>query len=232
MCARFTTRSILPQPLYPILHQGLKRIFPQCVWELDALQDIAPATVALTFDDGPHPKHTPALLGILDELEVKATFFVLGCRVERWPHLVESIINQGHHIGIHGYDHVSFPSLSIANLQQALAQTRQLIAAAICQEPEVFQDVRPPNGLFLPQTLDYLCAWHYRPVMWSVVPEDWMMPSVEEVVQRILIQVYPGALIVLHDGVHGGAQVAETVRILVPALIDRGYSFTTLASRA
>ena len=89
-------------------------------------------------------------------------------------------------------------------------------------------DVRPPNGLFTPQTLNLLSQWQYRPVMWSVVPEDWVRPGVSVVVQRVLQQVNNGSLIVLHDGACGGQDVAATVQNLVPQLLQQGYSFVTV----
>ncbi|MEN9223618.1 MAG: polysaccharide deacetylase family protein, partial [Thermostichus sp. BF3_bins_97] len=95
--ALFSAQQILPPPLYPPLHWGLKTLFPDCLWELPA----NPHTrqVALTFDDGPHPDHTPALLRVLAAFQVPATFFVLGERVQRWPHLAQQIHQQGHHLG-------------------------------------------------------------------------------------------------------------------------------------
>lgn len=225
--ANSSTRSILPQTLYPWIHQGGKRLFPQCVWELP--QDLTSTPqVALTFDDGPHPDHTPALLAVLDRWEIRASFFLLGQRVQHYPQITAQIGAAGHHIGLHGYRHRSFPGLSREELRTSLAQTQDLIAAACGGTPSHYRDVRPPNGLFLPQTLRALRQWGYRPVMWSLVPEDWVSPPIDQVLGRILSRVYGGALIVLHDGAHGGSQVAETVDRLVPCLLERGYGFLTL----
>jgi peptidoglycan/xylan/chitin deacetylase (PgdA/CDA1 family) len=113
-------------------------------------------------------------------------------------------------------------------LKQSLQKTQEAIAQACQIPPENIRDVRPPNGLFTPQTLSLLHQWNYRPVMWSVVPEDWERPGVSVVVQRVLRQVQNGSLIVLHDGYCGGQDVAETTARLIPQLLQQGYHFVTI----
>ncbi|GAB4384264.1 MAG: polysaccharide deacetylase family protein [Elainellaceae cyanobacterium] len=215
-------------PLYPVLHRFLKPSFPGCLW----LGDPASTTIALTFDDGPHPSHTPRLLEVLDQYQIPVSFFWLGVCVQRSPEMAQAIWQRGHWIGLHGYDHQSFPLLTINQLQHSLEQTQVAIAQA-CQldlsyVKQNIRDVRPPNGLFTPQTLQYLRQWNYRPVMWSVVPEDWVRPGIDVVLQRVLNQTQNGSLIVLHDGYCGGEDVAETVDRLLPILLERGYKFVTV----
>ena len=118
--------------------------------------------------------------------------------------------------------------LTPAALNQSLEETQAAIAEACSVHPMTIRDVRPPNGLFTPQTLNLLHQWHYRPVMWSVVPEDWVRPGVSVVVQRVLEQVQNGSLIVLHDGACGGQDVAATTDKLVAALLRQGYQFVTV----
>ena len=107
-------------------------------------------------------------------------------------------------------------------------KTQETISQACQLEPKHLRDVRPPNGLFTPQTLKLLHQWQYRPVMWSVVPEDWVSPGVEVVVRRVIQQVQNGSLIVLHDGYHGGEDVAQTTDRLIPQLLQQGYKFVTI----
>ncbi|MFS8904360.1 polysaccharide deacetylase family protein [Synechococcus sp. H60.4] len=222
----FSPQQILPSALYPLLHQGLKTLFPEALWELPA--DPSRQQVALTFDDGPHPQHTPALLQVLQEFQVPATFFVLGERVQRWPHLAWQIRQQGHGIGLHGWQHHSFTQLSRSELHNRLRRSQAALVAACGGIPEEYRAVRPPNGLFWPQTLVDLRRWGFFPVMWSVVPEDWLEPPVALVVERVLAQVRPGSLIVLHDGAQGGSQVAKVTRHLIPALREEGFDFVSL----
>ena len=211
-------------PLYPLLYQILQPTFPNCLWtgKLDS------KAIALTFDDGPHPDYTPQLLEVLDRYSIPASFFLLGAGVNRSPKITRAIYERGHWLGLHGYDHRSFPLLTTLDLKQSLQATQAAIARACCLDPATICDVRPPNGLFTPQTLNLLSQWRYRPVMWSVVPEDWVRPGVSVVVQRVLQQVNNGSLIVLHDGACGGQDVAATVQNLVPQLLQRGYRFVTV----
>jgi peptidoglycan/xylan/chitin deacetylase (PgdA/CDA1 family) len=211
-------------PLYPVLHRILKPAFPTCLWHGQS----DTSTIALTFDDGPHPQHTPQLLKVLDQYNIPASFFWLGACVDRSPTIAKAIYERGHWIGLHGYTHRAFPSLSPTELKQELEQTQAAIAKACHLSPEAVRDVRPPNGLFTPQTLKLLSEWHYRPVMWSVVPEDWVNPGVQIVTQRVLQQTTSGSIIVLHDGYYGGQHVADVVAQLIPQLLSRGYRFASI----
>jgi peptidoglycan/xylan/chitin deacetylase (PgdA/CDA1 family) len=211
-------------PIYPIVHQVLKPLFPECLWAGDEKSPM----IALTFDDGPHPQHTPKLLKVLDRYGVVASFFWLGACVNRSPAIAEAIYRRGHWIGLHGYDHRSFPTLASDELIQSLKRTQTEISRACQIAEEAVLDVRPPNGFFTPKTLTLLKAGNYRSVMWSVVPEDWVDPGVSTVTNRVLAQVRNGSIIVLHDGHCGGEKVAEIVDFLIPTLLQQGYRFVTI----
>jgi peptidoglycan/xylan/chitin deacetylase (PgdA/CDA1 family) len=211
-------------PLYPLIHRVLQPLFPNCLWEGDP----ASKAIALTFDDGPHPTYTPALLKVLDQYNILASFFWLGACVDRSPQVAKAVYQQGHWLGLHGYEHRSFPWLNAAELQQSLTKTQVAIANACGLTPQEIQDVRPPNGLFTPKTLKLLRQWQYRPVMWSVVPEDWTSPGINTVVERVMKQVQNGSIIVLHDGMHGGQDVADITAQLIPRLLEQDYRFVTI----
>ena len=211
-------------PLYPILYRILQPSFPSCLWT-GATNS---REIALTFDDGPHPQYTSELLQVLDRYSIRASFFWLGACVDRNPTLAREVYKRGHWIGLHGYHHHSFPFLKPDALKQSLEKTQEAIAQACQIHPDNVRDVRPPNGLFTPQTLNLLHQWNYRPVMWSVVPEDWERPGVYVVMQRVLQQVQNGSLIVLHDGYCGGQDVAQTTAQLIPQLLQQDYHFVTI----
>jgi peptidoglycan/xylan/chitin deacetylase (PgdA/CDA1 family) len=210
--------------LYPLVYRILKPTFPKCLW----CGNPNSKAIALTFDDGPHPQYTPELLAVLDRYNIKASFFWLGVWVNRNPAIAKTICDRGHWIGLHSYDHRNFPMLSPTELQQSLEKTQAAIYNACNLQPSQVRDVRPPNGFFTPEILKLLHQWNYRPVMWSVVPEDWVRPGVATVVQRVLQQVQNGSLIVLHDGACGGQDVAATAESLIPQLLQQGYHFVTV----
>lgn len=161
-------------PFIPLMYRILQPTFPSCLWSGNPNSK----AIALTFDDGPHPHYTPQLLEVLDHYSICASFFCLGACVERSKAIAKTIHQQGHWIGNHGYDHRSFPWLTTAELKQSLQATDRAIASACCLPNQSIRDVRPPNGLFTPHTLNLLHQWGYRPVMWSVVPEDWVRPGI------------------------------------------------------
>src|SRR5947209_18562506 len=107
--------------------------------------------IALTFDDGPNPEHTPALLTRLAEHRVSATFFLLGRNLKRHPEVGLRIVREGHEVGNHTYHHRSLPFLSRDAITKEVMSTHQLIAERLNVQP-VF--LRPPNGLFTRRVLD------------------------------------------------------------------------------
>jgi peptidoglycan/xylan/chitin deacetylase (PgdA/CDA1 family) len=215
--------------LYAALHQVLQPAFPGCLWT--GVKNSS--AIALTFDDGPHPQYTPKLLNVLKKYNISASFFWLGRCVQQSPNTAKAVYEEGHWIGLHGYDHRSFPQMQASSLKQNLELTQEAIAQACGLDPSQVQkrmvDVRPPNGLFTPNTLNRLREWNYRPVMWSLIAEDWTQPGVSVVVQRVLQQVRKGSLIVLHEGYRGGGQdVADITAQLIPRLLEQGYQFVTV----
>ena len=210
-------------PLFPAIHSLLSPLFPGCLWQGAGDQP----TLALTFDDGPHPEYTLPLLAVLERNQVTANFFWLGAWVDHTPEVAKAVYDQGHWIGLHGYTHHSFPCLSVQDLRESLEQTQGAITHA-CGLTHPIMDVRPPNGLFTPQILTRLRQWHYRPVMWTIVPEDWVCPGVDLVVQRMFNQMRNGAILVLHDGPQGGKDVAAVTAQLLPGLLAQGYQFVTI----
>lgn len=209
---------------YPLLYPLLKLSFPNCLWSGNSSKP----QIALTVDDGPHPQYTLELLKVLDQYNIKASFFWLGISVEKYPDVAKAVHERGHWIGIHGYEHKSFIELSETQLKSGLDKTKKVICNT-CNLPEnQLVYVRPPNGLFTGKTLQLLQDWNYRTVMWSVVPEDWVEPGIEVVSDRILQQTKNGAIIVLHDGYFGGCNVTETSAIVIPELLKQGYEFVSI----
>jgi peptidoglycan/xylan/chitin deacetylase (PgdA/CDA1 family) len=215
--------------VYTTLHRVLEPAFPSCLWT--GVRDSS--AIALTFDDGPHPQYTSQLLQVLRKYSVSASFFWLGTCVQQSPDVARAVYEEGHWIGLHGYDHHPFPQMKASVLKNNLERTQVAIAQAcglnLAQVQKEVIDVRPPNGVFTSHTLDLLLQWSHRPVMWSLITEDWTQPGPSVVVQRVLQQIQNGSLIVLHDGYYGGGQdVAAVAAQLIPYLLEQGYQFVTV----
>ena len=180
--------------------------------------------IALTIDDGPHYKTTPTILQTLKEKQVRATFFVLGVNIETSLGLLSKEIADGHEIGNHGYSHTPLTSMTKENIEQEVKKTENLISA-VTTKPVLF---RPPGGAYNAKTAIILQNLGYSIVMWSIDPHDWARPSVGEVVNRVLTNVQPGSIILMHDGQYP-LPTAEAIALIVDKLRDQGYEFVTVS---
>lgn len=201
---------------------ALERQFPEILWAGDP----ASSQVALTFDDGPDPVDTPALLDVLAKHGVTATFSWLGERVEATPQLVGEAAAAGHQLMIHGYRHRSFLLERPEALQAMLDTTRELLARHSGRDPDTIRSVRPPFGHLSRPILRRLLLWGYQPVICSVMPVHWLQPAFVTV-RQVLAQIENGALIVLHETLDG-PQVAELTDSILTGLADSGYSFVSV----
>jgi len=156
-----------------------------------------PPVIALTFDDGPHPDGTPAILDVLAAHGAPATFFVLGRSVARWPDLVRRIERAGHLVANHTYDHPCLIGLSPAALARELWRCDRAVRAA---GGRVGRLLRPPFGATDRNACIAAGFLGYRSVNWSVSGEDWRGDSADVVAARIIDAMRPGAIVLLHDG--------------------------------
>lgn len=179
--------------------------------------------VALTFDDGPHAVHTIKILDVLKKYNAKATFFVLGSNVKRYPNILRRIANEGHEVANHSWNHPFFTKLNAAQLRKQLGDTNYIIKSITGQK---VHSMRPPYGA-TNKRINALMANQYglTSIMWSVDPADWKRPGVQVVVNRVLSKTRPGSVILLHD-IH--ASSAQAVEPIVRGLIQKGYKFVTV----
>jgi peptidoglycan/xylan/chitin deacetylase (PgdA/CDA1 family) len=200
----------------------VQRLFPEVLWEgpRDGRQ------VALTFDDGPHPVDTPAVLEVLGRREVTASFFHIGEVAERHRDLVWAVAAAGHQIALHGYVHRAFPLIAPRVLHAQLGRGQQLLASFSGRDPRSIRYVRPPFGAYLPGTLDALRSWGYRVVMGSVVPVHWFQPAAKTI-RETTRAVRPGAVLVLHESL-GGPPVASLTDAIIGELLAAGVAFVTV----
>ena len=180
--------------------------------------------IALTFDDGPHPRDTPQVLEVLAKHNVRATFFLVGKSVKRYPTLAKEIHQNGHQLALHCYQHFPFVLEKPSRLLEGLDTTRNLIADICGIPPEIVCDVRPPYGFFTAKTLSVLSENKFRLVIWSSIPPHWMQP-ISWTIAQILYGAVPGSVIVLHDGHGHGSKVAQIVDTVIPRLKAMEFVF-------
>lgn len=193
------------------------------------------ADIALTFDDGPHPQFTPRVLEVLADHRVRATFFVVGCRVREHPDLVRQIRREGHVLGSHSSTHPDARRLGVRQLHADYADGRAALEAVVGAPIALF---RPPNG-----TLDLKGAAVVRrlrlvPWLWNVDPADWRPDTSEDEIVARCSRTRAGDVVLLHDGLERplaprALDRSATVRALpriIRALRERGLGLGTVAA--
>lgn len=171
---------------------------------LPALRRLAPTAcvhtpdpvLALTYDDGPDPAHTPALLDALAARGLRATFFVLADAAEAHPDLLRRIVAEGHELALHGPDHGRLNRLPDAEAVAVVADARRRVEAVAGVPVTLF---RPPYGAHRPATLRGWTRAGLDVVIWSGWAEDWVDAPVDVVAARARAAVHPGGILLLHD---------------------------------
>lgn len=187
-------------------------------------------TVALTFDDGPNPEATPRLLDALARHDVRATFFLLGRHVMRWPALARRIADDGHQIGNHGFAHRKLHLAGPARARRDVLEGRRAIFDACGVTPRHF---RAPHGFRSPFVTPAVRAAGERTVGWTLGVRDSDCPGAAEIARRVLQGVSPRSIVLLHDGdgydpLGDRMQTVSAVTEIIPALRADGYSFRAL----
>jgi peptidoglycan/xylan/chitin deacetylase (PgdA/CDA1 family) len=186
--------------------------------------------IALTYDDGPNDVHTLRLLEVLARHGVHATFFLIGRHVQQRPEIAREIVQAGHVVGNHTFNHPLLIFKSEEEIRREISQCRAALQDAIGQHSSLF---RPPFGGRRPAVLRVVRELGLEPVMWNVTGYDWNAPPAEIIERKVVRQMRGGDVILLHDGGHKqiGADRAQTV-IATDRLIARykseGYEFVTI----
>ncbi|MGG0462575.1 polysaccharide deacetylase family protein [Priestia aryabhattai] len=171
--------------------------------------------IAFTFDDGPNPIYTPILLDLLKKHEVKATFFVVGTKAEKYPELIQRMHSEGHLIGIHNYVHHSNWFMSPWKVRNGLKNTAKVIKSITGVTPIYY---RPPWGML--NLFDFMRRGKYKIILWSIMAEDWRTSGGSEKIKQRLANIKGGDVILLHDcGDTLGAEF-EAPRNTINALRD------------
>lgn len=178
----------------------------------------------LTFDDGPHPTLTPKLLNILKKRNVKATFFVQGNKVKKYPDITRRAVDEGHEIGNHTWSHFPINQIDLSILKNELILTTDVIREASGRVPII---MRPPYGA-TNANLNKLIndEFHMNVVMWSLDSKDWKYKDSILVLKRIINNSKSGDIILTHD------IYASTILAIPPTLdrlLEKGFNFATVS---
>jgi peptidoglycan/xylan/chitin deacetylase (PgdA/CDA1 family) len=187
--------------------------------------------VYLTFDDGPDPESTPAILEVLTQTDVKATFFLVGARVARYPHLARQIAEMGHPIAEHGYTHLHpWTTGPIRVAADLLRGGKAVLQYRSSNDRGLF---RPPYGKLNLVTLLYIWLGRRQCAFWDIDPKDYSSNSSTEVARFVMDRISPGSVILLHDGrLHGGRSAEVTpqaARVIIEGAHRLGLRLNTLS---
>ena len=152
--------------------------------------------IAITFDDGPHPQFTRAILQILEREKVSATFFLVGKKLEAFPDVAKEISAAGHELGFHGFTHTPLWMKLRPTLDAEVNQSRDAFRKVLGFEPVLF---RPPYGVRGPYIMKIARRLRWRTVNWTRAGWDWTHIPGEEVARRALKNTRAGNILLLHD---------------------------------
>jgi peptidoglycan/xylan/chitin deacetylase (PgdA/CDA1 family) len=190
--------------------------------------------VALTFDDGPSPVYTHQILTLLKQYQAKATFFVLGRKVEQYPEIIKAMVQDGHEIGNHTYDHPRLTKTAKTKCERELERTRLDLDLAGC--PNKPQLMRPPYSAYDKQLTSYLTNTKRELVLWSLDSGDWKGLDSETIVHNVLDRVKNGSIIVFHDSDEKDQAdrrpTVAALKVILPALQASGYRMVTISELA
>ncbi len=190
-----------------------------------------PNRIAITFDDGPDPVYTPRLLDVLKKHNVKATFFLVGEKAERYPEIVKRIHDEGHLIGLHNYKHVSNWFIPPSTLRKHLKRSQDIIYSITGEKPVYY---RPPWGSF--NAFTHMASAGYQVIMWTSIPGDWKENvGVDTLLKRLVAARKSGAIITLHDSgttfgadEHAPKNTIEALDRFLTLEDSKAYSYTTV----
>ncbi|MEW2412933.1 polysaccharide deacetylase family protein [Streptomyces sp. NPDC046866] len=181
------------------------------------------AAMALTFDDGPDSRHTPAILDTLARYGVRAVFLVCGGMAAENKDLLRRMTAEGHVIGNHTWSHPHIPTLSRPDLAAEIARTSELVEETVGQAPVWF---RAPYGEWNRAAFEIGAELGMEPLAWTLDSLDWTDPGTTRIVSRVLQGAGPGAIVLNHDAGGDRDQTVRAVAAYLPQLLARGYRMT------
>ena len=176
--------------------------------------------IAITFDDGPHPE-TLKVLDLLNQYNAKGTFFCIGRQIEKYPEILNQVVNQGHTVGNHTYNHSSTLTLSTRALEE-LTSTDEIIKNVTGKKPMLF---RPPFGVTAPNIAKALKITGHTVIGWNIRSLDTIIEDEKKIFNRIKKRLRPGSIILLHDTSERAVNIFEQLLVL---LQENNYTAVTV----
>lgn len=198
--------------------QFIQKLFPNFTWRIPS----AEKQIYLTFDDGPIPDVTPWVIEQLKAYNAKATFFCVGDNVSKNPEVFKQILDEGHKVGNHTYNHLN--GWTTDNVKYFLNVRR-------CAHQIKSNLFRPPYGRLMPKQAEFLQR-HYRIVMWDVLSGDFDPDiSAEQCLSNILKNAKPGSIVVLHDSLKAKDKLHFVLPKVLEYFSEKGFRFCHLEEK-
>jgi len=227
--------SIPPPPAAPAPSSGARVAGGQpLLADLPAYTPEGSPVVYLTFDDGPSGGWTQQVLDLLAQYDARATFFVIGQQVEGGAGQVRAAAQSGHYIANHTWDHVNLTNVDGGQFLDEVERTRQSILRVAGDLFTLDRDVRylrPPYGAISAAERQQAADLGYAVVLWDVDPQDWRRPGVDAIVANVVANVFPGAIVLMHDGGGERSQSIAALAQILERLSGQGYKFHNIFGR-
>ena len=199
----------------------LKKIYPECIWKINTIEKV----IYLTFDDGPQPRATPFVLDELKKYNAKATFFCIGKNVEENFELYQKIIEEGHAVGNHSYNHLNGWKTDDAVYLDNIYKAKKVIDSNL---------FRPPYGRITKFQLKNLPAEKYKlkTIMWSVLSGDFdEVVSGEECYLTVVKNTKEGSIVVFHDSEKAFKRLSYALPLVLEYFTKKGFEFRSITDK-
>ncbi|MGI6065942.1 MAG: polysaccharide deacetylase family protein [Bacillota bacterium] len=185
--------------------------------------DVPEKKIAISFDATWGAEYTPKILDILDEHQVKTTFFLVNIWLDKYPDVAKMIAERGHEIGMHSTSHPHFTQLSEAQMEKELKDNYQMIESITGQKPVLF---RPPYGDYNNNVIKTVDRLGFKTIQWSVDSLDWKDLSSQEIQNRVLSKIDPGDIVLFHNA---GKYTHDALDPLLTKLEEQGYKVVPIS---
>lgn len=194
----------------------LRNLYPNATWRIKTEEK----RVILTFDDGPIPEVTPWILDLLKKYQIKATFFMVGENIVKHPSVFERVVNEGHQVGNHTFNHLKAWSVKKSYYFENIEKSTQNYNSLF---------FRPPYGQLYPWYLKELLNKFERVVLWDVLSRDYDRSlTPQQVFENVKMNVRPGSIIVFHDSVKSFENIKYALPASIDYLLEQNYTFDIL----